>query len=49
MLTYLKARLEDKGTWLAIGAGVTAAATLSEPWSYVFVAVSVIGALVPTP
>lgn len=49
MLTYLKARLEDKGTWLAIGGGVTGAAALPEPWSYVFLAVAVIGTLVPTP
>lgn len=49
MLTYLKARLGERGTWVAIGAGVTAAAALSEPWSYVFVAIAVVGALVPTP
>jgi hypothetical protein len=48
-LEYIKARLNDKGTWLAIGTGVTGAAALSPPWSYVFLAVAVIGTLVPTP
>lgn len=45
---YLKARLEERSTWLAIGMGVTGAASLVIPWSYVFIAVAVIGTLVPT-
>jgi hypothetical protein len=49
ILEYTKARLSEKGTWAAIGLGVTGAAALSEPWSYVFMAVAVIGAVVPTP
>jgi hypothetical protein len=48
-LEYLKARMGEKGTWLAVAAGVTGAAALASPWSYVFVAVAVIGALCPTP
>ena len=48
LLSYLKARLEEKSTWAAIGIGVTGAAALVIPWNYVFIAVAVIGALVPT-
>jgi hypothetical protein len=48
VLKYLKARLDEKGTWLAIGAGVTGAAALEPPWSYIFVTVAVLGALIPT-
>lgn len=48
LLSYVKARLEEKSTWAAIGIGVTGAAALVIPWNYVFIAVAVIGALVPT-
>lgn len=45
---YLKDRLGEKSTWAAIGIGVTGAASLVIPWSYLFIAVAVVGALVPT-
>jgi dolichol kinase len=48
LVSYFKARLEEKSTWGAIGVGVAAAAALVVPWNYVFIAVAVIGALVPT-
>lgn len=48
MIAYLKARLEERSTWAAIGVGVTAAAALSWPWNVVLVATAAIGALVPT-
>lgn len=48
LVSYMKARLEEKSTWGAIGVGVAAAAALVVPWNYVFIAVAVIGALVPT-
>lgn len=48
LVSYLKARLGEKSTWVAIGIGVTGAAALVIPWSYIFIAVAVIGALVPT-
>jgi len=48
LVSYFKARLEEKSTWGAIGVGVAAAAALVVPWSYVFITVAVIGALVPT-
>ncbi len=48
VLEYIKARLNERSTWAAIGTGVTGAAALASPWSYVFVAIAVIGTLVPT-
>lgn len=47
-LSYLKARLAERSTWTAIGVGVTGAAALAPPWSYVFIAVAIVGTLVPT-
>jgi hypothetical protein len=48
ILSYVKNRIEEKSTWASVGIGVTGAAALAEPWSYVFIAVAVIGAIVPT-
>lgn len=48
VLSYMKARLEEKSTWAAVGVGVAAAASLVVPWNYIFIAVAVIGALAPT-
>jgi hypothetical protein len=48
VLSYLKARAAEKSTWAAIGLGVPIAAVLDAPWSYVSLAVAVIGAFVPT-
>ncbi len=48
VVSYLKARLGERSTWVSIGVGVTGAAALVIPWNYVFIAVAVIGALVPT-
>ena len=48
LISYLKARLNERSTFAAIGAGVTGAAALSPPWSYAFIGVAVLGALVPT-
>jgi hypothetical protein len=46
-IAYLRARLDERSTWLLIGAGVTAAAALKWPWSLISFVVAVIGALVP--
>jgi hypothetical protein len=46
-VAYLKARLDERSTWMFIGAGVTAAAALSWPWNVISFATAVIGALVP--
>lgn len=47
VLRYLKARLEERSTWLLIGTGVTGAAALEWPWSLVVALVGVAAALVP--
>lgn len=47
-LAYLRARLNERSTWVSVGVGITGAATFESPWSYTFVAVAVIGAIVPT-
>lgn len=47
MLKYLRARLAERTTWAAIGAGVTAAALLPWPWSLVAAIIATIGALTP--
>ena len=46
-IAYLRARLDERSTWLLIGAAVTAAAALKWPWNVISFAVGVIGALVP--
>lgn len=45
---YIKNRLEETSTRVAIPAAIVSAAALSAPWSYVFVGVSVFFALLPT-
>lgn len=47
VLQYLKARLDERSTWLLIGGAVTAASALPTPWSILSVVVGVIAALVP--
>lgn len=47
-IKYLRARLNERSTWASIGVAIVGAGALSAPWSYVFVAVGVIGTLVPT-
>lgn len=47
-LTYLCARLNERSTWVAVGVGITGAAALSAPCSYAFIAVAVVGAILPT-
>lgn len=47
ILSYLKARLGERSTWLLIGAGIAGAAALVWPWSLVAAVVAVIAALVP--
>lgn len=46
-ITYIRSRLNERSTWLLIGAAVTAGAALAWPWSLVSVIVGVIGAMVP--
>jgi hypothetical protein len=48
LVRYTKARLMEKSTWAAVATGVTAAAALSQPYSYAIIAISVIMAILPT-
>jgi hypothetical protein len=46
-IRYIRARLNERSTWLLIGTGIAGAAALTAPWSYVAAAIGVIAALVP--
>lgn len=46
-ISYTKARLEERSTWLLIGTGIAAASALPWPWSLASVIVATIAALVP--
>lgn len=46
-LTYIKARLEERSTWLLIGTAVTGAAALEWPWSLVVALIGIASSLVP--
>jgi len=47
-LSFVKARLAERSTWTMIGAGVTGAAALASPWSFVFAGTALVAAMVPT-
>jgi hypothetical protein len=47
-LAYLKARLDERSTWVAITAAVAGAAALPSPYSWLAIGAGVIGALVPS-
>lgn len=34
-IRYIRARLNERSTWLLIGTGIAGAAPLASPWSYV--------------
>ena len=44
---YIIRRLGERSSWMAIGIGVTAAGALASPWSFVFLATSIVGVLLP--
>jgi hypothetical protein len=48
VISYIKDRLGERSTWAAIGVAVTGAAAVAAPYSYILIAVGVIGAIVPT-
>ena len=48
-LRFLKARLSEKSSWAAIGVGIAGGAALPSPYSWLFIIVGVIGALIPEP
>jgi len=47
MLDYLKARLDERSTWLLISGAIATASTLSWPWNLASALVGLIAALVP--
>jgi hypothetical protein len=47
LLRYLRARLNERSSWLLIGTAIAAASALPWPWSLASVIVGVIAALVP--
>jgi hypothetical protein len=47
-IRYIKARMNERSTWAAISTAVVGAAAVTAPYSYILIAVGVIGALVPT-
>lgn len=46
-LSYLRQRLDERSTWIMVGASVAVAAALPWPWSLVSAIVGAIAALVP--
>ena len=46
---FAKARLSEKSTWAAIGVGIAGGAALAAPYSWMFIAVGLVGALIPEP
>lgn len=47
MFRFLRSRLNERSTWLLVGAAIPAAASLPWPWSLVSMLVATIAALVP--
>ena len=47
MTAYMRNRLNERSTWLLLGAGVAAASELREPWSFVSIAVAIVAAFIP--
>jgi len=45
-IAYLRKRLNERSTWVAIGAAITAASVIPAPWSYWAFVAGLIGTLV---
>ena len=46
-ISFIRSRLNERSTWVAMGAGIAGASTLASPFSWLALAVGVIGALLP--
>lgn len=46
-IRYIKTRLNERSTWVAIGAGIAGASVLPHPFSWLAIAAAVIGSIVP--
>lgn len=47
LLSYLKARANERSTWMLIGAAIAAASALPMPWAAASLVVGLVAALVP--
>lgn len=47
VLSYLKARANERSTWMLFGAAIATASALPMPWAAASIVVGLIGALVP--
>lgn len=45
---YVKARLNERSTWAAMTAAVTLGAALTAPYSWIAIALGILGAIIPT-
>lgn len=48
-IPYLMKRIEERSTWAGIAIAVTGASALSSPYSWIVIALGVVGVLAPTP
>jgi hypothetical protein len=48
IVTYVKARLEERSTWVGIGAAIVGGSALSTPFSWLVIAAGVVAVFVPT-
>jgi hypothetical protein len=48
MIGYLRRRLEERSTWVALGAAVAGAAALPSPYSWIAIGIGIIGTLLPS-
>ncbi len=48
MIGYIKARLNERSTWAAMTIAITGGAALPSPYSWLAIAVGILGAIIPT-
>ncbi|HEX5184452.1 MAG TPA: hypothetical protein VFW19_15045 [Allosphingosinicella sp.] len=48
VLSYIKARLDERSTWAGIAAAIGGGAALASPYSWLAIAAGTIAAIVPT-
>jgi len=46
-IRYIKARFNERSTWLAVSTGAVAGAALEQPWSYVAAVAAFMAAMLP--
>lgn len=47
LLSFIKARLKERSTWVSFGLAVTVASALPRPWDIVSCVIGIIGGIVP--